>query len=344
MSPSFADMRTIQGAIESSDSGFNPQIDNPGDPWARTMNYPKVWLYVARFLNLQTEINFLFWNTGVILLFTGLCAYILWKSSSFGALLVLLSNSSLLALERGNNDLVIILLLAASVFLGGIYRYLCLIVSMMLKIYPVLTLPFLRIKTREKLALTTLMGIYIFIIRDELPHIFSGNSAGGPLSYGIRSTSVLVRDYTLSFFGASIPVGIFVLLMVLTILVFLVVINKSSLALKNSGSEHQEELFITGASIYCMTFVLAANWDYRLIFLILCLPLLSQQPKKIAFIAHGLILLSSNYLVLDLIFPNIVAVVISVLAKSLLFSFLILECWKFLAHNRKQNLNTDSIS
>jgi hypothetical protein len=35
---------------------------------------------------------------------------------------------------------------------------------------------------------------------------------------------------------------------------------------------------LVGAAIYVGTFMLSANWDYRLIFLIFCIPFLQHRP------------------------------------------------------------------
>jgi hypothetical protein len=48
MYPPFADLRTVQGALTSIARGFDPQITNPGDPWSRPMNYPMVWIKIAK--------------------------------------------------------------------------------------------------------------------------------------------------------------------------------------------------------------------------------------------------------------------------------------------------------
>ena len=59
MVPPFADMRTVQGSILSDQLGLDPQISNPGDPWARTLDYPKIWLGIAKFFQLNNETNFM---------------------------------------------------------------------------------------------------------------------------------------------------------------------------------------------------------------------------------------------------------------------------------------------
>ena len=38
------------------------------------------------------------------------------------------------------------------------------------------------------------------------------------------------------------------------------------------------DLMLVGAAIYVGTFILSSNWDYRLIFLVFCIPFLQQRP------------------------------------------------------------------
>ena len=48
MYPYFADLRTITGGAESWALGYDPLVNNPGDPWGRLMNYPRVWQMLFR--------------------------------------------------------------------------------------------------------------------------------------------------------------------------------------------------------------------------------------------------------------------------------------------------------
>ena len=45
MNPVFADIRTITGVNATLSQGLDPLVSNPGDPWGRTMNYPRIWQY-----------------------------------------------------------------------------------------------------------------------------------------------------------------------------------------------------------------------------------------------------------------------------------------------------------
>ena len=66
-------MRTVQGALYSLNEGFNPQINNPGDPWGRSMNYPSIWISISELFNLQIELHFKIFVSLMVLLFLGCC-------------------------------------------------------------------------------------------------------------------------------------------------------------------------------------------------------------------------------------------------------------------------------
>jgi hypothetical protein len=318
-------MRTIQGAIFSDSQGLNPQIRNPGDPWERTMNYPEIWLQIARALKFETESNFMVWNLLVISVFLMACAYILLKSPDLKSLIAICSTSTLLAIERGNNDLLIFSLLAGSIIVGGFSGKIYLLLGIVLKIYPIFTIPFLAMRKKEKFILCLASLAYLVVINNQLRFISSGNSAGGPLSYGLKTTAVVTRDYILSFFGARISVIVVLIGLGMFIIVCLIGVVKFSNQKVVDCQQKVEHLFLLGSSIYCTTFILSANWDYRLIFLILCLPWIRAQKWKRKLLLLGTIIVSSNYLLLNMVLPHILVVILTTLAKLLLFTVLAVE-------------------
>jgi hypothetical protein len=56
-----------------------------------------------------------------------------------------------------------------------------------------------------------------------------------------------------------------------------------------------ELFFIGGATLYAGTFVLGNNWDYRLIFLILCVPYVALMPRTLRYAVMAALLISMNY-------------------------------------------------
>jgi len=141
MTPVFADMRTVQGALQSIAQGLNPQINNPGDPWGRVMNYPSIWIAIAQMLDLNNEANYLVFVLIAVFGFLYCCYSIVSKSDSIWALFCVLSGAALLAVERGNSDLIVFTLLFLSAKITSFSRVLPIAAATTLKIFPVLVLP-----------------------------------------------------------------------------------------------------------------------------------------------------------------------------------------------------------
>ena len=55
MSQSFGDLRNLTGAAESIQAGFDPLISNPGDPWSRPLNHPRIVQFVVSGLDLDLD-------------------------------------------------------------------------------------------------------------------------------------------------------------------------------------------------------------------------------------------------------------------------------------------------
>jgi hypothetical protein len=286
MYPPFADMRTIQGALSSISAGFNPQLYNPGDPWRRVMNYPGIWIDIARIFRLGNETGFLAFVSACILGYLYSCYTLLKKSPSVYSLLAMLSGASLLAVERGNNDIVIFSLLAVALHLRRDWiRSIIVLLAVVLKVYPVFSIYGFFQKNIKLLMLTTLLSaIYLILNLNEMILIKSGNTAFGFLAYGVHLDAVKM-------------VGLLLILVFSSFLFW-----KTGAAAKwfaNGSDEYARDLFIVGGSIFVATFILSMNWDYRLIFLIFCLPYFqSLNNKLVKHVCSVSVLLSMNVLLM----------------------------------------------
>ena len=105
MYPFFADIRTITGVNESLSYGLDPLVSNPGDPWNRVMNYPRIWQYLAQFLNLNQSHGIYFCFINITLFILGFIILIskieLSKTSAIILLFGFFSPSTILGMERG---------------------------------------------------------------------------------------------------------------------------------------------------------------------------------------------------------------------------------------------------
>jgi hypothetical protein len=326
LEPVFADFRTIQAAIYSEAQGFNPQLTNPSDPWQRTMNYPLIWLDIAKIFALDIEINFLIFNSFVILCYLVICFRLLQNYSSYYLLAIIFSTASLLAIERANNDLVIFILLffsgSSPILIGAILIY----ISAVLKIYPALaSIIFLN---NWKILTILFVGIALYLIDQlsDLNNITRGNSSTIYLSYGAISTIWLLQTKIgiLNIITASTLSYIYVI----GLLSFAVCLcwrrDRKVLLNPFQGKDNTHRLFLIGSSIYIGTFVLSSNWDYRLVFLIFCIPYIQDNlDRQSKYFLLTCILVATNQIVWEKLFGMYRGQVIGMIAKSLIFIMLV---------------------
>lgn len=338
LSPSFADLRTVQSSLESIAMGYDPQIINPADPWNRSMNYPSIWIEIANFFNFQIESNYLIFIGGMILLYLIVCFLFLRKYPSVWLLLVLFSGASLLAVERGNNDLVIFSIVYFSAITPALIGGVLILFGSILKIYPIFSVLSLY-KNKLILILVVFITALFFIYEmDELHKIRTGTPISESLSYGAASIAKLINlkyKITINPWWVS-----------------LMLITPSFVLLKNKQwaedvfnmacEEITVKFFLIGAAIYLGTFIFSSNWDYRLIFLAFCIPYINHiQVPRVKVLILMFILLAGNQMLLAKVIGQ-VGELLCMVSKSLLFILLAwlaqLELIKTYRAYRKINL------
>ena len=344
MYPYFADLRTIQGAIIGASNGLNPQITNPNDPWGRPMNYPNIWVQIGHLLQIGTESHFFVFGIFIVFPFLACGIHLLWRFPSRIALVSLCSSSTLLAIERGNNDLLVFVLIYISVLAQNKnFKIMTFVLSVILKIYPIFAIIALEVRRRYLILVGSISIFYFFLIFKQFKAITNGNTAGGTLSYGFK-TAVLflmnILNHPLDLtYKRLLWVSTF--LISVTLVVTLVSIRKVLLISPQVISNVQAQrtrLFLSGAGIYCGTFLFASNWDYRLIFLILCLPFLNEVPSAIfGKVLPVFFLIAMNVMLLTLLLPNLLAVLIINVTKVVIFFLLSFACFSILAYQILEN-------
>ena len=303
--PPFHDMRSIQGALSSIAAGYDPHIYNPGDPAGRVMDYPSVWIVIAKVFRFGNETSFMTFVSTFIFAYLFSCCVLLKKSPSLYLLLAMLSGASLLAVERGNNDLVVFSLVTAALHLrwdrikAGIA-----LLAVILKIYPVFALYGFFRRNVKLLVLTAISSaIYLMFILREIAVIKLGNTANGGFAYGVQ-------------LGAMLLAAICVILMIASYLLWKTgVVERVFL---NESGDYEREMFLVGGSLYFVTFFLSLNWDYRLIFLLFCLPYFqSLKSRSLRHIVSISVVLAMNVLLISNL--GLAGLVINQLCKFLLF-------------------------
>ena len=263
MNPIFADMRTVQGGLLSHDDGLNPQVVNPHDPWKRAMNYPSIWLNIGRLLGLDKELNYILFCLIEIIAFLCVCGYLLYKSPSPLLLLSIISTASLLAIERGNNDLIIFSL----IFLFSSISFLkiscvLIILSFVLKIYPLFSIGAMVVKRDKWLLALTLIPVALisFINYDDYFLTLSGVPAGGlAWNYGLPAIkSLLARMFPFT----NLPFIILLIIIIVLVIIFIFILKKYNLQTKSSNLHYT--LFLVGSCLYTGTYAFSSSFDYRL--------------------------------------------------------------------------------
>jgi hypothetical protein len=306
--PPFADMRSVQGSLISLELGLNPQIDNQGDLRKIAMNYPLVWSWIAEYLHLQNETNYLILILIWIIFFIFCCHSLLRMCPSLFLLLLCFSSSALLVVERGNNDLIIFVLLFFAARSNAIFSTTFLTIATLLKIYPLLIIPAFLRNFKTFIAMIIGAVLILLLLWSELSYIRSGTPVSAGLSYGSISIIAAVHKF-ISLVYSSQSISALeqkYILFLSTILSFaflaislIIVTNKKirKLLATTNLTNGEEKLFLVGSCVYIGTFILSSNWDYRLIFLLFCVPLvLKLEYKYIRYFICVTLLIATNYI------------------------------------------------
>ena len=349
--PPFADFRLLPGTAETVQSGIDPRVSNPGDPYGRVYNYPRLWNLFFYTTFTQEDVIFL----GVLMLIFYYLSVIAFPEKinmpALGLMLLLIfSPAAMLLYERGNVDLILFVLTTlvllsyemSTFFAGGI-----LLIGAMLKVFPLFGLVIFLQKGWEKFWRTTLwvvLGFLLYFITSfsSMKAAWQTTMRGKRLSYGTEvffahyhklfSAYLNNRDFINdpNFILGSLPKLLVILLLLLTLLVSM----RDNLPLKTSSPKNLIA-FQMGAFIYIGTFLLGNNWDYRLVFLLFTMPQLGEwltithgKERRAVITAIILILLSTWHFLIaagltHLFSTSEVGFIIDEIANWLLFGVLL---------------------
>ncbi|HYM18169.1 MAG TPA: hypothetical protein VEU06_06375 [Micropepsaceae bacterium] len=136
LQPVFADLRTISGAWISQSQGLDPYVANPGDPWARPLNYPPIWSAILRAFSAGGDpVLILGTLQAIAMIAIAFRASLLRRG--YLATLLLLSPPILLLIERGNTDSLVFALVLAAFSYGSFGGGVVMGLAVALKLYPV---------------------------------------------------------------------------------------------------------------------------------------------------------------------------------------------------------------
>ena len=316
--PTFSDMRSVQGAIEAVHRGLNPQVVNPADPWHRTMDYPIVWERMAEGLHFEVEADYLSFEIVLVVAFLASVAGMVWWSPSWWLVAAAFSSSILLLVERGNNDLAVFSLVCLAQAVPLAAGLGILFVAALLKLYPVLCWPAF-IRSRNTLILAVVLGAaFLLLLQDEFGAIHKAQPMRAYLSYGSPSFS-----YAFKVMGhVTVPGLLISAVLVVASLGALLLFANHIRFVQDERFEARRRFFYAGAFVFLGTFVLGSNWDYRLTFLLFCVPLLATlQSAVFRRTLLVILLVSLNHSALGTWF-GLAGYAVNELAKGVLFVLL----------------------
>lgn len=315
--PTFADARNIQGALLSHQNGLDPTVSNPYDPWGRELLYPKTWLLLASFLHLEGEINFLIFLFLNLLSYCFICIKLTKNTTSIFPFILSISSASLLCIERGNMDIFIFNLLYLAFSFGTLISSIIIVFASLLKIYPLVGLFLIKPGRFISYFLLFILVVFIYFYSQYLFNINNNLPLTTQGVFGLIAIRLLFSEH-----GMNFSLSFLLILTILSLTPMSIALSKG-FKLYNNISIKELNLFLIGVGIYAGLFISSINFDYKLIFLILCIPFLSKLTNlKLKYLIYLLFIFSFNFIYLFSILGKY-GVAISFISKSAIFFILV---------------------
>ena len=259
---------------------------------AKINTHPRIWVYLFSVLNLKDP---LIYNISIVTLLTlYFCVLIkLFKDyknklSKFAILIFFFSTTNFILIERLATDLIIFLIIYFILNIKNkILKSLLILVGFALKYYPIFVILLLAEKKKYIVIFLVFMAGFISLFYIKEVQLINKNivEMALPIAYGSRT--MLKAFYHLSleynFFLNDKNMSFFRNITVLTFLIyalFLIIVGYNNRYFINKKYK-LDKYFLAGASIYVGTFIIGANVDYRLIFLIFTIPYIINLESKL---------------------------------------------------------------
>jgi len=306
----FSDLLSVLSAFQCTRLGYNVLISNPCDGLWPNLNYPLIWMKLAPLGLGQSDTVWLGIVLGVVFIIAALLVarpLNLAEGLIYGAILI--SPSVMLGVERGNVDLILFILLCLALLIldharFGYIRciaYSLIYLTVLLKLYPVFGFAvILREKTKACLAALAVFGAaslgYLLSDLNQFRLVYSFYPQTTVYSFGrsvlIKLLSDLNGSVNLPGVSQTSPAQEWVSISAMICVGVLAFATAwRSWSLGNPASDYEGwrlDCFRVGAAIYIGCFALGYNYDYRLIFTILTVPLMLDWLKNATGLLQGL--------------------------------------------------------
>ena len=290
--PAFLDLRSLLSALDCHRLGADVYAANDCDPDGRRFNYPRAWLRLAP-TGLGEDETFPvgYAQATLFMLALGVVAARLRNvGSALIALACLVSPSVLLGIERGNIDLAMFVLLVLAALAGaaggkvyGTAAVALFVAAAVGKLMPVFALMCVALPHRRYLriamAAAAASGVWFVLDPGNLMDIAANTPQHMATSYGYKTFFLAAEGFFRKFeiggpdlheFVRDVLPLICVAAAVALAFAWALVQRRRCAPMLDAGFDSL--LFTIGGGVFAGTFLLGSNWDYRLVFLMLCLP------------------------------------------------------------------------
>jgi hypothetical protein len=289
----FYDARNVAAAADCWALGYDPLVENPCDPAGRVMVYPRVWV-VLHFVGVTQDRTLLFGGVLVALFLASVLLLVGRLSVPKGVVVAaaVVSPAIMLAVERGNVDIVLFAVFVVAVFawkardrVTPLLSPALIVAAAIAKLYAIFALPaywFTGVR-RARWAVVggvAVMGAYLLLTLGDVRQVLRSPEGGLLYSYGAR---ILIGDLYHRFQPGTWAYG-----SLLAQLLAVIPVVAASVAIwvwlrrrlpEPSADERVSPrtlAFHLGALTYLGTFATRKSGDYRLVFVLLTLPLLLE--------------------------------------------------------------------
>ena len=257
-------------------------------PYNREMNYPRIWQCLF-WLPINGDHLVILAGTFILLFFVGIFLFLktidIQTALFLGA--VTFSPSAIFGLQSGNNDLVVFFFVALALRLGyrsKLWGSIAMFFAAILKVFPIFGLA--QLLTEDKrdfwrllMPLAALFLIYFWLSLDDFRQIYNVTPRGRSGAYGVYVLPMMIEKilqrWTVfpelrAWVIAAAPVFFYGVAGLIFLISLYALIDKNASPRPVSGVHISP--FRVGACIYIGSFLLASNWNYRMIFLIFTIP------------------------------------------------------------------------
>tara|TARA_B110000971_G_C19912490_1_gene455223 strand:- start:119 stop:805 length:687 start_codon:yes stop_codon:yes gene_type:complete len=149
-------------------------------------------------------------------------------------------------------------------------NYVGYLITSFLKYYPVFGL-FYFLKNKKSiitiLLLSMIFAIYVFITWEDILNVASANGKNGSSAYGFLSMTINIKKY--------FDIDVNNIMIMFINLLFVLLLYKLKFKKKLVSTNFQYcEIFLLGGGVYIFTFLMDTHHDYRMMFLLFCVPLI----------------------------------------------------------------------